>query len=75
MKRDRQARQIGLTSAKKVKRPGSRYYRGGSTDINKGKKKKWWCEFVCSLCGKINKTKHATNIKCSCHGKLHRKVV
>lgn len=65
MKRDRRARQIGLTSAKKRKRPGSRYYCGGA-DANKGKKKKWWYEFICSLCGKRNKVEPAANVKCSC---------
>jgi len=65
MKRNRQARQIRLTSAKKVKRPGNVYYRGGS-DPNKGKKKKWWYEFICSLCGRTNKIEPKTNAKCSC---------
>lgn len=65
MKRDRRARQMGLTSAKKVKRPNSRYYRGGA-DINKNKKKKWWYEFFCSLCGRKNKVVPKTNSKCSC---------
>lgn len=65
MKRDRQARQIGLTSAKKVKRTGSTYYRGGP-DANKGKKKRAWYEFICSLCGKRNKTEPTIKAKCSC---------
>lgn len=65
MKRDRHARQIGLTSAKKVKRVGNIRYRGGS-DLNKGKKKRIWYEFVCSLCGKRNKIEPTANVKCSC---------
>lgn len=65
MKRDRLARQIGITSAKKVKRPGNKYYRGGS-DLNKGKKKKWWYEFICSLCGKVNKIEPLSKAKCFC---------
>lgn len=65
MKRDGQARQIGLTSAKKVKMIGDIHYRGGS-DSNKGKKKRWWYEFVCSLCGKRNKIEPMVNAKCSC---------
>jgi len=65
MKRNRRARQIGLTSAKKVKRPGSKYYRGGS-DPNKGSKKRWWYEFICSRCGKRNKTEPTHRVKCSC---------
>jgi len=65
MKRDRQARQIGLTSAKEVKRLGNSRYRGGS-DPNKGKKKRWWHEFVCSLCGKVNKVEPRTKSKCPC---------
>ena len=70
MKRDRQARQIGLTSAKKVKRPGNKRYRGGAADGNKGKKKKWWFEIICSLCSKRNKvSSHTTKCKCSCQKK------
>jgi len=65
MKRDRRARQIGLTSAIKTKRPGSAYYRGGS-DPNKGKKKRWWYEVVCSLCGRRNKIEPTTKAKCFC---------
>jgi len=65
MKRDRQARQIGLTSAKKVKRPSSKYYRGG-TDGNKGKKKKSWYEWVCNKCLKRYKIELKSNCKCNC---------
>lgn len=65
MKRDRQARRIGLTSAKRLKRPGDKYYHGGA-DANKGKRKKWWYEFICSLCGRINKIEPLSNAKCSC---------
>lgn len=65
MKRDRQARRIGLTTAKKLKRPNSVYYRGGS-DPNKGKKKRQWYEFACPLCGKRNKVEPTAKAKCSC---------
>ncbi len=65
MKRDRQARRIGLTSARKVKRIGNKRYRGGA-DMNKGKKKRWWFEFICSLCGKVNKIEPRTKARCSC---------
>ena len=68
MKRYRLARQIGLTSTKKVKRPGSKYYHGGA-DASKGKKKKWWYEFICSICRKINKVEPKRKAKCVCKKK------
>lgn len=65
MKRDRKSRQIGLTSAKKIKRPNSAYYRGGS-DPNKGKKKRQWYESFCPECEKRNKIEPTSKAKCSC---------
>lgn len=65
MKRDRLARQIGITSAKEVKRPGNKRYRGGS-DPNKGHQKRMWYECICSICGKRNKVEFFSKSKCSC---------
>jgi len=55
MKKHRHARQIGLTSKKKIKTKGNPRYMGG-TDSNKGKKKKTWFEFGCWECGNKFKT-------------------
>jgi len=65
MKRDRHARQIGLTSAKKVKKVGDKRYRGG-TDSSKGKKKKTWLEVICSACSKVYKVTEGKRFKCKC---------
>lgn len=65
MKRFRLARQIRLTSRKKVKRVGNKYYQGGS-DPNKGSKKRTWYEMICSKCLKRFKVEPTGKFKCRC---------
>ena len=65
MKRFRMARQHRLTSHKRIKRPGNRYYQGGA-DPNKGKKKKSWYEVICCVCLTRYKINPNGNFICKC---------